>query len=192
MTTDDFQNLFLARQFLFYSDVSFFLFLSRYSLFLYPIREATEVLLKQTCPSFARRLCWMLLEAKEKGEILRFNLTQHMHREGINVRYVGVMLSSISEGTHHNDVLRSYLITIVLARTIKNEMRELMRNILKERKYEDEVTIRTSLAKYLNFLLFVHEDAAGCDQYWKEILIPSMRTWFFVNSSEFNFLEKDW
>ena len=37
------------------------------------------------------------MEAREKGDILRFSLAQNMHQDGINVRYAGVVLDQVPD-----------------------------------------------------------------------------------------------
>ena len=39
----------------------------------------------------------MMLEARDKGSLESFRLTEAIHRQGINVRYLGLLRSHIKE-----------------------------------------------------------------------------------------------
>ena len=48
---------------------------------------ATTKLLDQVIPAFAKEIVLLMLEAAEKGSVARVQLTEHLHRRGINMRF---------------------------------------------------------------------------------------------------------
>ena len=61
------------------------------------IVEATDKLINHTIPAFAVDLTTMMLEARDKGSLESFRLTEAIHRQGINVRYIGLLRKHIKE-----------------------------------------------------------------------------------------------
>ena len=61
------------------------------------IIAATNELLKVHIPNFGPDLTAMMIEARDKGQLESFRLTEAIHRQGINVRYTGVLRKNITE-----------------------------------------------------------------------------------------------
>jgi hypothetical protein len=58
----------------------------------------------------------------------------------------------MKEGRQEMQVAQYYVLSCIIARTIKNEMRELLRNVLERLEYSQEATVRNTVVAYLNFL----------------------------------------
>ena len=54
-------------------------------------------MINEIIPTFASDLTTMMLEARDKGSLESFRLTEAIHRQGINVRYLGLLRSHIKE-----------------------------------------------------------------------------------------------
>eukprot|EP00008_Paramoeba_atlantica_P015514 CAMPEP_0201498548 /NCGR_PEP_ID=MMETSP0151_2-20130828/71691_1 /ASSEMBLY_ACC=CAM_ASM_000257 /TAXON_ID=200890 /ORGANISM="Paramoeba atlantica, Strain 621/1 / CCAP 1560/9" /LENGTH=330 /DNA_ID=CAMNT_0047890205 /DNA_START=6 /DNA_END=995 /DNA_ORIENTATION=- len=159
---------------------------------------ATKYLFEVVVPRFADSLCESF-EEWEQGEIVRL-----MHRAGINLRYIGLVIKSLDEfetrlrklssqknlpreRRHRGKTLISYqyhdtvkkvnrvLLIEAVARVIKNELNRKLREKVKELKLPLEVPYR-QLA--INFLNLVFGASAQQMEWWKETL-PSLLSLHF-------------
>jgi hypothetical protein len=86
------------------------------------------------------------------------------------------------EGRQEMQVAQYYVLSCIIARTIKNEMRELLRNVLERLEYSQEATVRNTVVAYLNFL-FSGSDRSKARRifHWRKKIIPRMKQWFHTN-----------
>lgn len=88
------------------------------------IKEATVFLIKHWIPLIAKELNNKFQEHKSSNKsIIKFSISKNFHSFGINVRYSGYMLEHLAE----EDDLYNYIVVEVVARVVKNRLRELMR-----------------------------------------------------------------
>lgn len=94
------------------------------------INAATEYLLTSLIPRYGRDLSNALDAHRLQGQKLSsFRLTEHLHGYGINVRYLGIVYEHCP-----NVDYGKYLMAEMMARVLKNVLRERMRLTLKQSK----------------------------------------------------------
>ena len=94
------------------------------------VSEATDYLLRVVCPAFARDLPQLIRDARRQGIALEnFRLTEAIHRLGINVRHQGVIRKHVMDSDTKN-----LLMIDMCARVIKNKVRLMLRNKMREVK----------------------------------------------------------
>lgn len=94
------------------------------------VSDATEHLLRVVCPAFARDLPQLIRDARRQGIALEnFRLTEAIHRLGINVRHQGVIRRHVVDSDTKN-----LLMIDMCARVIKNKLRLMLRNKMREVK----------------------------------------------------------
>jgi ubiquitin-protein ligase len=126
------------------------------------VRSATVYLLEAVVPEFAD---W--LEANPhaiRDDHPLADITELAHREGINVRYLGLVRSHL-----RNPVLRNYALMELIARVIKNKLNEDLRKAAttgqsKNRGAENYFPIAL---KFFNLIL---GNKAASDDWWKRTL----------------------
>eukprot|EP00009_Paramoeba_aestuarina_P006633 CAMPEP_0201511216 /NCGR_PEP_ID=MMETSP0161_2-20130828/3700_1 /ASSEMBLY_ACC=CAM_ASM_000251 /TAXON_ID=180227 /ORGANISM="Neoparamoeba aestuarina, Strain SoJaBio B1-5/56/2" /LENGTH=399 /DNA_ID=CAMNT_0047906613 /DNA_START=89 /DNA_END=1288 /DNA_ORIENTATION=- len=119
------------------------------------------------------------MEAREKGDLSQFPISQEMHSEGINLRYLGVVLSLIPiDEEVMSFAVRSFIMCEILARVIKNEINALLRDSMSCWKIPMEARYRSAVVEYLNFVLV--EDSPKSTAYWDGCLKPLAQRFFHV------------
>jgi hypothetical protein len=113
------------------------------------VREASEALLTHTIPEFASAL--LLLSQSDISDP-QYRLTELLHRAGINARYLGVVRSHLSSETAAGRDWRRWLMQEMVARVIKNELRERMRQVLgiARSNIYGEDQLKKELVRYFN------------------------------------------
>uniref|UniRef100_A0A7S4K9F7 CLU central domain-containing protein n=1 Tax=Paramoeba aestuarina TaxID=180227 RepID=A0A7S4K9F7_9EUKA len=102
-----------------------------------------------------------------------------MHSEGINLRYLGVVLSLIPiDEEVMSFAVRSFIMCEILARVIKNEINALLRDSMSCWKIPMEARYRSAVVEYLNFVLV--EDSPKSTAYWDGCLKPLAQRFFHV------------
>lgn len=88
------------------------------------VMTATQQLLSVVIPRFARWLESHWENLKLDKDLT--NLTEIIHREGINVRYLGLLRSHVQ-----NETLRNLILIEMIARVIKNRLRDKLRRTMR-------------------------------------------------------------
>eukprot|EP01113_Clastostelium_recurvatum_P028334 TRINITY_DN3429_c0_g1_i2.p1 TRINITY_DN3429_c0_g1~~TRINITY_DN3429_c0_g1_i2.p1 ORF type:complete len:2680 (+),score=686.41 TRINITY_DN3429_c0_g1_i2:120-8159(+) len=129
-------------------------------------REATEYLLRTVIPGFAK---W--LEGKYPQLDLQAQLTELLHRWGINARYLGLVRSRVTATP-----LRNALLLEMVARVIKNLLRQELRRKMRElRTLEEESFIKVVLS-FLNVVLGHHPTRSA--KFWEQGLKVNLQKRF--------------
>ena len=111
--------------------------------------EATRRLLSTIIPDFASRL-----NRHMETPVGHMELSKAMHMHGINMRYLGYVRMLV-KSPH----IRSFLLMDMLSRVIKNDVRDLLRRIMKKTEAEQ----RKYIVDYFNIIFGEHEKSAP---YW--------------------------
>jgi len=118
------------------------------------VKEATNYLFETTIPNFARWLqeYYPSLEIEQNPGVL----TELIHREGINCRYLGMVRQHVSKSMIQ---LRNFLLMEMIARTIKNQLREQMRNLVRNKFDPVDDPFSTLVLEHFNKVLQWHNDS---------------------------------
>jgi len=93
------------------------------------LREATRYLYQTTIPQFIQSRLYKLSEDDRICESIR--LTEALHRAGINCRHLGLVRSAVNKDRVH---LKQFLLSEILARTLNNILREMLRTEMQRSK----------------------------------------------------------
>lgn len=114
------------------------------------LKEATRYLCDTTIPNFVTRfLIKQVQEAVANRSVDSYRLPQAMHRHGINLRYLGLVLKAISDS---EIACRSVVIVEALARSAKRRLRAVLRAQTKKLKVPLESPYRVVVLKFFNRL----------------------------------------
>jgi Clustered mitochondria/Hom_end-associated Hint/Translation initiation factor eIF3 subunit 135/Leucine Rich repeat len=116
------------------------------------VREATEQLLSVHVPRFA---AWLESGHDVDHDTVESQLTELAHREGINVRYIGLVRKHVEA----DEALRSILLTEMCARVIKNILRQRLREKSRNVNTLAQDSFRKVVINFLNMVL--GHDAEG-------------------------------
>jgi hypothetical protein len=110
------------------------------------IVEATDLLTDKIIPKFAKELLLHFRPASLNNTVLDLPISfvevmNFFHLHGINYRYLGLV-------RHYSEVewMRKLLLAIMITRTLKNKMREQLRNVNEEE--EGKYKVRMRFKKY--------------------------------------------
>lgn len=137
------------------------------------VKDATLHLFNHVIPAFAKRMDKSSLLAHPE-EFLQ-SLSNMLHRDGINVRFLGKVRHCASDGT-----LRSILLAEMVARTVKHHLWTSFRNMQATQMLPSEEPYRKVALENLNMLL--DQGAEGRDYWWK--IKSDIRGYFGVTSLE--------
>jgi tetratricopeptide (TPR) repeat protein len=125
------------------------------------IERAYTILLQKQLPSFAAVLNSIVEDSDEQKEIVQF-FSSHIHRHGINLRYVGHLRKLVS-----NPFWKKFLLLEAIARTLKNQMRmEWQIQMSKTRFISDQPFRQASV--YIMNLCFGKSKSSS--RYWRDII----------------------
>jgi len=145
------------------------------------LRLAFQSLIDVNCHEFARRVPWHIMEAREKGDLSSFPLSQELHSVGINLRYLGIILDYIPiTGDEMSIIVRSFILCEILARIIKNEINALLRDSMFRWQIPMEARYRSAVVEYLNFVLI--EDGVNSLRYWNTYLKGLAKRFFHLKA----------
>eukprot|EP01103_Thecamoeba_quadrilineata_P014362 TRINITY_DN4268_c0_g1_i1.p1 TRINITY_DN4268_c0_g1~~TRINITY_DN4268_c0_g1_i1.p1 ORF type:complete len:1004 (+),score=207.99 TRINITY_DN4268_c0_g1_i1:8-3019(+) len=126
------------------------------------IEEATDYLLLNTIPTFARELNAMSgLEARE------LNLVNALHRRGINLRYMGLLRQQVT-----SIEMRFNLFIEMVARVVKQTLRERIRETMRSLQQPLEQPCRRVIIQTLNLVFGTSEES---DKYWSEAIRTNLQ-----------------
>eukprot|EP01114_Cavostelium_apophysatum_P017894 TRINITY_DN5408_c0_g1_i1.p1 TRINITY_DN5408_c0_g1~~TRINITY_DN5408_c0_g1_i1.p1 ORF type:complete len:1291 (+),score=352.75 TRINITY_DN5408_c0_g1_i1:103-3975(+) len=136
------------------------------------IREATDLLEHEVVANVGSKLEADFHAGVLDKEAMLEQLIVEMHRHGMNIRQLGLLRSKIA-----SEELRSYVLTEIIARVVKNELRNQMRNLrsTKETKYLQ------IFASYLNALYGSSEQSF---KFWRDELLPAIQSRYLSSLTE--------
>ena len=130
--------------------------------------------------AYSRNLVWQIMEARENGNLIEFPLGEKMHHEGINIRYLGLILANVpQEEEEKYTVTRYFLLTMIAARVIKNEIRALLRQSMSKVRVPLEAPYRAVIVRYVNWV-FGYDLVT--DRYWNISIKGIMKRWFHLSA----------
>lgn len=130
------------------------------------VEEATIYLKTRTIPEFAEKL---------KNLSRKHSLTQSLHLNGINVRYLGLVRACLTDDTEEEKYWRFMLLLEMLARTLKQKIRLILRREMRNLRQSGEDPYKGVIIKYLNK---VFGNVPESDEYWKKKLKGSLQKKF--------------
>eukprot|EP01119_Soliformovum_irregulare_P021321 TRINITY_DN7074_c0_g1_i2.p1 TRINITY_DN7074_c0_g1~~TRINITY_DN7074_c0_g1_i2.p1 ORF type:complete len:833 (+),score=208.66 TRINITY_DN7074_c0_g1_i2:91-2589(+) len=135
--------------------------------------EATDHLIRTLIPKFANgELRKETQEAKEAGRLDDFRLTETIHRNGINCRYLGLVRK------HTEDPESRIMILVnIVARVLKNNLRQKLRKKMTTLKKPLEEPYRRLVIKFLN-VVFANTETS--ETYWRTSLKTDIRKNFLL------------
>eukprot|EP01117_Protostelium_nocturnum_P012592 TRINITY_DN4634_c0_g2_i2.p1 TRINITY_DN4634_c0_g2~~TRINITY_DN4634_c0_g2_i2.p1 ORF type:complete len:1322 (+),score=514.36 TRINITY_DN4634_c0_g2_i2:78-4043(+) len=133
---------------------------------------ATKLLKEQIIPNFAKDLKEMAMEHIPDYKANFPNLLLSLHSSGINIRFLGEVRVHLSEETSGERYWRFIILLEMISRTIKQHIRELLRNKMKKLRQTGEEPYKRMIIRYLNILF---GDVTMSKDYWakdlKELII---------------------
>lgn len=128
------------------------------------VDTATKDLLGITLSNFARELAAALEEeVRIVGTLTQFRLTEELHRKGINMRYLGLLVARLGKFKY-----AKFIVAHMCARIIKIQIRERLRQGMKELRMPVDEPYRIVVTDYLN--LVFGNTAASTDHWNTEIV----------------------
>jgi len=140
------------------------------------IEEATIYLTTKMIPKVSNNLAWMIVEAKEKKELEHFRLTEQLHSRGINIRYIGLLFSTI-RGEARFQVCEAVLLCEAIARCVKHTLRAKLRAKMRKMKQPFEAAYRHLIVDYMNV---VFGFSPKSEKHWNTRLKPQLKSKFSV------------
>jgi len=152
------------------------------------IDAATRHLHWDLVPRFARLLPTLLVEQQSGlldgsgGNTLAFRLTEAVHSHGINVRYLGLVFSSLSSlpNIKYRDACRALVFIEMLARVIKNDLRQRLRDRMKKVKKPLEEPYRRLVIDFLNVVIGSSPESIN---YWDNELLDGIQAKVYLSLS---------
>lgn len=130
------------------------------------LEEATRNLITNVVPDFAPELAKLIAEAKRKGDLENFRLTEAVHSRGINIRHLGILRSHMVDQDG-----RTLLFVEMCARVVKNNLRLRLRERMRKLKLPLEEPYHRLVIDYMN-LVIGHNDQS--EEYWAKNLKTSL------------------
>jgi hypothetical protein len=143
------------------------------------IDAATRHLHWDVIPNFARLLPTLLVE-QQSGVLdgsgcntISFRLTEAVHSHGINVRYLGLVYMSLTTmpQVQYRDTCRALVFIEMLARVIKNDLRQRLRERMKKVKKPLEEPYRRLVIEFLNIVFGTTPESV---EYWDNQLLHAL------------------
>ena len=125
------------------------------------IEEATSHLLNTEIKLLAKKLDNLPNEVVKQA-----NLKEILHENGVNLRYMGLLRVEIN-----NPILRNLFLVEMIARIIKHNIRELMRNQLKKWHIPLEHACRQTVIDHLNVIFGCHDES---EQYFRTNILNKL------------------
>ena len=148
------------------------------------IDSATQLLFTSVIPSFAAHLLEHMRKFPNSGCSV---VAELMHQHGINLRYIGKVLSTYdlsnmilsAKNPDECAQVTTLLITEATARVIKNQMNEMLRKKMEEIKQPVEVVYRALVVDFLNTVFSASSDKSSCS-WWDNTLPDALALHFHI------------
>mmetsp|Transcript_45725 Transcript_45725/g.115084 ORF Transcript_45725/g.115084 Transcript_45725/m.115084 type:complete len:937 (+) Transcript_45725:35-2845(+) len=142
------------------------------------IQEATKLLTEETIPRFGKDMSWIVLEAKEKNQLANLRVSEILHSQGINIRYIGLVVQHVRVEEKFK-VMKTLLIAEAIARVIKNFIRAQLRQKMKKFRQPLEAAYRNQVVSYMNLVFGSSPDS---ESHWNNAIKPELALRFSVGS----------
>ncbi len=148
------------------------------------IDAATRDLTGITLSNFARELVAALEEeVRAVGTLKNFRLTEELHRIGMNMRYLGLLVARLGKFKY-----AKFIVAHMCARLIKMQIRERLRARMAALKLAVDEPYRVCVTDYLNL---VFGDSAASTQHWNTDLVALLDSRFSLRSKNWNSFPKN-
>jgi tetratricopeptide (TPR) repeat protein len=150
------------------------------------IDMATDHLMTNVCPKFAKNLMYSAMEKEKNGVLHELDITEEMHRFAINLRYMGVVYKRLAQAIQASplgekaEAGEKLVFIEAVARVIKNMLRRKLQDKMKELRLPMEVPYRRLVVDFMN-VVFGSTDAS--QEWWETMPAELVRN--------FNFDERD-
>ena len=140
------------------------------------LREASGYLVDRLIPAFAREFLQIYREAWDSSRLKDIKITEHMHRRGINMRYLGRVFTAILmvESEWSLECGRAVLVE-ACARVVKNRLNMRLRHHVRQLAFPVDVSYRRLVLRFLNL---VFEGKEHSQRWWAEVLLPALYAHF--------------
>eukprot|EP01091_Cochliopodium_minus_P016198 TRINITY_DN5993_c0_g1_i1.p1 TRINITY_DN5993_c0_g1~~TRINITY_DN5993_c0_g1_i1.p1 ORF type:complete len:1174 (+),score=399.27 TRINITY_DN5993_c0_g1_i1:76-3597(+) len=148
------------------------------------IDSATKELINVVIPNFARELLQLMeVEVKLKGTIYDFRLTEVVHSNGINMRYMGLIIKKMGRHKYKDAILVN-----MIARIIKNQIRALLRKEMYKEKLAIDEPYRIAVMDFLNLIFGNTEESV---KFWSEVIVSQLKEKFNLYPESWNDFPKN-
>jgi tetratricopeptide (TPR) repeat protein len=149
------------------------------------VMEATDVLLNQTVPSTTKRLLLLAQEAQNHGTLIDFavHLPQELHRDGINLRYIGLCYRQLQRMQRGKEILSRLLLVEACARVLKNVLAVRLREKMRQLRVPSEVPYARLTVEFVNTVFGSGDES---QLFWNDCVRPKLNLYF-----NFDFDESD-
>tara|TARA_R110002050_G_scaffold24056_1_gene64036 strand:- start:3630 stop:5000 length:1371 start_codon:yes stop_codon:yes gene_type:complete len=138
--------------------------------------RATDILLHSVIPGAVTQIEQTFTDSLRRGKLEKYHLSEHFHRFGINMRYVGVLLRRVD-----NRQLAAILLIEALARALKNDLLQKLREKQRDLKVTVSAPYRQLIIDFLN-LVFGDPVFQGSKKWWEQIATKELPQKFYVES----------
>jgi tetratricopeptide (TPR) repeat protein len=143
--------------------------------------EATEHLLKVCVPRCAKDLRWAVAEAAGQSMVTDVKIVEFLHRRGVNLRHMGLVLARVPTGNSVDAENCARLLLIeAVSRIIKRDIRRLLRDKLRQLSHPSEVPFRRVVVKHLNLVFGSGERSR---RYWHDTMPRQLASKYAIDAA---------
>jgi len=133
-------------------------------------KEALDYLTGDVCFQLSQLLKSVAIEKKDLNSLI-----QLIHSKGVNIRFLGVILRHSQKMSGE---FRAFLLCEVVARVVKNEIRALLREVMRKIRVPMEASYRMAVVDYLNLVLV--DQSKKSTKYWNNNLKGILSSYYHV------------
>jgi len=129
------------------------------------VREATSILVSKVIPEFAN-----IFEQKTPRQLRDIQVSEELHRHGINVRHMGLVRFLINGEDESSDAARRALLVSMVGRTLKNLLRREMRveHDAHKKAQPSDHDSRAMVVEFLNLVTYANPEDDNTKDFWEE------------------------
>mmetsp|Transcript_17467 Transcript_17467/g.52245 ORF Transcript_17467/g.52245 Transcript_17467/m.52245 type:complete len:1232 (+) Transcript_17467:129-3824(+) len=143
------------------------------------VRDATTYLLEELLPTTTINLKGLLSTRKTVEDIKSFHIPQLLHKDGVNLRYMGFVLYRLEVGQFSDPAEDCYILVLVeaIARVLKNLLRAELRELMLSLKVPLLAPYRQLVVSFFNRVFGDHPTFASAT-FWREVVATELREKF--------------
>jgi Clustered mitochondria/Translation initiation factor eIF3 subunit 135 len=143
------------------------------------VSEATKRLLCELVPRAARQMTFVFTEACQLGRLDSFSVSEALHRHGINMRYLGYVMSSVAAPASSH--FRLFLLCEAVSRVLKCMLRERLRRQMRALKVPLTAPYLKTICQFLN-LAFGSLELAASEALWRGEVLPLLAKLYYIRT----------